>query len=130
MKKTVTSKHSAQSARRPGFSSEGILDRLFAWLDISLIEQAAGELARECRSTVWEATNDKACGMSRDEARGYIRAFAPEFLVREVDLVLQRRRVRESLRQRILVEATNQLVELVVKDIYGAKSRRSLSRAA
>ena len=68
--------------------------------------------------------------MSRDEARGYIRAFAPEFLEKEVDLVLQRRRVRESLRARILAEATDQLVELVVKDVYHAKARRLLSRAA
>ena len=72
----------------------------------------------------------KPAEMSRDEARGYIRAFAPEFLQKEVDLVLQRRRVRESLRQRILAEATEQLVELVVKDIYRTKSRRSVSRAA
>ena len=92
--------------------SEGFLDRLFAWLDVSLVRQAAGELARECHAAVWEATYEKARGMSRDEARGYVRAFAPEFLLKEVDLVLQRRRVRESLRQRILAEATEQLVEL------------------
>ena len=64
------------------------------------------------------------------KARGYIRAFAPEFLLKEVDLVLQRRRVRESLRQRILAEATDQLVELVVKDVYRSKARRSVNRAA
>ena len=68
--------------------------------------------------------------MSRDEARGYIRAFAPEFLRKEVNLVLQRRRVRESLRQRILAEATEQLLELVVKDIHRTKSRRFVGRAA
>ena len=50
-----------------------------------LVRQAAGELARECHNAVWEATYEKARGMSRDEARGYIRAFAPEFLLREVD---------------------------------------------
>ncbi|MGO9107990.1 MAG: hypothetical protein ACLP9L_02045 [Thermoguttaceae bacterium] len=110
--------------------AENLLDRLFAWLDISLVRQAAGELARECHTAVWETTWEKAHGMSRDEARGYIRAFAPEFLVKEVDLVLQRRRVRESLRLRILAEATEQLVELVIKDIHRTKPRRSISRAA
>ena len=94
------------------------------------MRQAGGELARECHAAVWEVTCEKARGMSRDEARGYIRAFAPEFLGKEVDLVLQRRRVRESLRQRILAEATEQLVELVVKDIYRTRSRRSVGRAA
>ena len=54
----------------------------------------------------------------------------PEFLRKEVDLVLQRRRVRESLRERILAEATEQLVELVVKDVYRTRSRQFVGRAA
>ncbi len=94
------------------------------------MRQAAGELARECHTAVWEVTCEKARGMSRDEARGYIRAFAPDFLRKEVDLVLQRRRVRESLRQRILAEATEQLVDLVLKDVNRTRSRRSVARAA
>ena len=108
---------SAYPARTFGQPAEGILHRLLAWLDVSLVRQAAGELARECHIAVGEATYEKVCRMSRDEARGYIRALAPEFLDKEVDLVLQRRRVRASLRQRILAEATEQIVELVVKDV-------------
>ena len=119
--------HPARTANPP---TEGLLDRLFAWLDISLVRQAAGELARECHVAVCESLSEKARGMSRDEARGYIRAYAPEFLGREVDLVLQRRRVRVSLRQRILAEAAEQLVELVVKDVHRTRSRRSVGRAA
>ena len=42
----------------------------------------------------------------------------------------QRRRVRGALRQRILAEAAEQLVELVVKDVDRAKSRRMAGRAA
>jgi hypothetical protein len=130
MNTTDKPKQPADRARRPDLSTDGLLDRLFAWLDISLVRQAAGELARECHAAVWEATYEKARGMSRDEARGYVRAFAPEFLSKEVDLVLQRRRVRESLRQQILAEAAEQLVELVVKDVHRTKSRRSVGRAA
>jgi len=130
MKTTDKPKHATHPVRARNQPAENLLDRLFAWLDISLVRQAAGELARECHTAVWETTWEKARGMSRDEARGYIRAFAPEFLLKEVDLVLQRRRVRESLRQRILAEATDQLVELVVKDVWRTKSRRSISRAA
>lgn len=130
MNTTVKPKQLAHPARRPNSPTEGIFDRLFAWLDLSLVRQAAGELARECHAAVCEATSEKARGMSRAEARGYIRAFAPEFLQREVDLVLQRRRVRESLRQRILADATEQLVDLVVKDIHRTRSRRSVGRAA
>lgn len=130
MNTTDKPKRHASRARTPNSPAEGLLDRLFAWLDISLVQQAAGELARECHVTVWEVTCEKARGMSRDEARGYIRAFAPEFLQLEVDLVLQRRKVRESLRQRILIEATDQVVELVLKDVFRTKARRSLGRAA
>ncbi len=130
MNTTVKPKQSAHPARTRNLPSEGLLDRLFAWLDLSLVRQAGGELARECHTAVWEVTYEKARGMSRDEARGYIRAFAPEFLQKEVDLVLQRRRVRESLRQRILAEAAEQLVDLVLKDVNRTRARRSISRAA
>lgn len=130
MDTTAKPKQPTLPARTPSPSAEGILDRLFAWLDLSLVRQAGGELARECHSAVCEAICEKARGMSRAETRGYIRAFAPEFLWKEIDLVLQRRRVRESLRQRILAEATEQIVELVVKDIHRAKSRRSVGWAA
>jgi hypothetical protein len=109
---------------------EGVLDRLFVWLDNSLVRQTAGELARECYIALGEATCERAREMSRDEARELIRAFAPEFLVREVDQVLQRRRVRESLRLRILAEATDQVVELVLKDVIRSRSRRTTARAA
>jgi len=130
MNTTAKAKRPVTPARTPNPLSEGLLDRLFAWLDISLVRQAAGELARECHNAVWEATHEEARSMSRDEARGYVRAFAPEVLLREVDLVLQRRRVGEFLRQQILAEATEQLVELVVKDIHRFKSGRSIGRAA
>ncbi len=130
MKTTDKPKRPRRSSRPSNPPSENLLDRLFAWLDISLVRQAAGELARECHIAVWERTWEKAREMSRDEARGYIREFAPDFLMKEVDMVLQRRRVRESLRQRILAEATDQLVELVIKDVYRTKSRRTIRRAA
>ena len=122
---TAQAPHGGQ---RAGDSTEDLLDQLFVWLDNSMVRQAGGELARECHIALWEATSEKAREMTRDEARGYIRAYAPEFLVREVDLVLQRRRVRESLRRRILAEATEQVVELVLKDVHRAKSRRPASR--
>ena len=130
MKTTDKPKQSPRRTRRPNPPAEGVLDRLFVWLDMSLVRQAAGELARECHTAVCDATFEKTRGMSRAEARGYIRAYAPEFLLKEVDLVLQRRRVGESLRQQILAEATEQLVELVVKDVSRTRFRRSVSKAA
>ena len=130
MNTTDKPKQTARPARTRNPSPEGVLDRLFAWLDMSLVRQAGGELARECHTAVWEVTCEKARRMSRDKVRGYIRAYAPEFLHKEVRPGSARRRVRESLKQRILAEATDQLVELVVKDLCRAKVRRPISRAA
>jgi hypothetical protein len=109
---------------------EVVLDQLFVWLDNSLVLQTASELARQCQVALWEATCDRIIGMSRDDAREYLRAHAGEFLVRKVAIVLQRRRVRESLRLKILSEAAEHVVELVMKDLHRAKSRRPASRAA
>ena len=120
----------AYAVRTANPPSESVLDQFFAWIDASLVRQAAGELARECHTAMWEVTCEKAREMSRDAARGYLRAFAPEFLRGEVDLVLQRRRVRESLRRRIVAEATEQLVELVLKDVYRTKAPWLIGRAA
>jgi hypothetical protein len=130
MSTSVTPKRPIPPNRSSNSSGESVFDRLFAWLDTSLIRQAGGELARECHAAVNELTCEQTRNMSRDEARGYIRAFAPEVLMKEVDLVLQRRRARESLRQQILAEAAEQLVELVIKDVSRIRSRRSVGRAA
>jgi hypothetical protein len=127
--KTNGNRKQATARHTSNVPTEGVLDRLFIWLDTSLVRQTAGELARECHIALWEAACDRAAQLSQDEARGYIRALAPKFLVHEVDPVLQRRRVRESLRLRILADATDQVVELVLKDVQRAKSRR-VSRAA
>jgi hypothetical protein len=129
MKTNGNRKRSTAPRHTSNSPSEGVLDRLFIWLDTSLVRQTAGELARECHVALWEATCDRAREMSQDGAREYIRGLAPEFLVREVDPVLRRRRVRDSLRLKILAEATEQVVELVLKDVQRTKSRR-VARAA
>ena len=129
MKTNGNRKQSTAPRHTSNSLTEGVLDRLFIWLDNSLVRQTAGELARECHIALWDAAYECAAPMPRDEAREYIRSMAPEFLVHEVDPVLQRRRVRESLRLKILDEATDQVVELVLKDVLRAKSRR-VARAA
>jgi hypothetical protein len=130
MKTNGNRRQSTAQRQASNSPTEGVLDRLFIWLDISLVRQTAGELARECYAALGEATFERAIEMSRDEAREYIKALAPEFLACEVDPVLQRRRVRESLRLKIMAEATEQVVELVLKELQRAKSRRVSARAA
>ena len=95
-----------------------LAERVFHWLDAPLVKQTAGEVARECRSALWENVYPRIRDVSRDQAKGYVRAVAPSFVVVEVDAVLARRRVSGSLRPRVVEEATQQLVKLIVDDIH------------
>ena len=130
MTKANSSETSRKSRKNQEPGPDNFLDQLFVWLDASLVRQSAGELARECQAAVWGHTCEKVRELTLAEAKEYIRAAAPEFLLREVDLVLQRRRVGESLRQRILAEATEQLATLVVKNLARSKGRPPLTRVA
>ena len=82
----------------------------FVWLDNSLVLQTAGELyagVSPCPlGSHWRTGDWHVAGR-----REYLRSRPPEFLVRKVAVVLQQRRVRESLRLRILAEAAEQVVE-------------------
>ena len=130
MTKRKSSETPPKSRKKKSRGKDSFLDPLFVWLDASLVRQAAGELVSECHAALWGHAREKAGEMTLPEAKEYIRALAPEFLVREVDLVLQRRRVPESLRQRILAEATEHLVALVAKNLNRFKGRQPLTRVA
>jgi hypothetical protein len=100
-----------------------LMGRLFRWLNTPLIKQTGGEIARECRPAAWEHVLLRACEMSPAQVRGYTRAIAPNFVAREVDAVLRRRRVRVSLREPIVAEAIEQLTALIVADFVRASAR-------
>jgi hypothetical protein len=89
----------------------------------SLIGQTAGEVARECRSAIWERILPRTRRMTPALAQGYVRAIAPGFILREVDAVMCRRRVRASVRSYVVAEATEQLIALIVDDIRRTQSR-------
>jgi hypothetical protein len=124
----------ASSPEAPAKSAswvDRLLDRLFSWLDAPLIKRAAGELARECRDTIWEDVCQRTSGMGHAQARGYIRAVAPAFLAREVDLVLNRHRAGAALRPHVLAKALEQVVDMVADDVGRAQIQPpSLARAA
>ncbi len=101
------------------------LDRLFHWLDAPLVKQAAGEVARECRPALAAAVCRKARGMSRPQARGYVRALVPELVAEEIDIMLERRRIDSSLRSRIVAEAIAQLIDAVVGDVFSVQPGRA-----
>ena len=106
---------------------DSLADLLFQWLDAPLVRQTAGEVARECHIAVWNHVYPKTHDVSHDQVRGYVRAVAPGFIVREVDTVLHRRRVSGTLRPRVVAEATEQLIELIASDLLCAQPRQGLS---
>jgi hypothetical protein len=81
-----------------------------------LIEQAGGEIARECRADLWNRVRQQTIGMSIPEIRGYVRAHAAGIAESQIDLVLDRRSLRASLRTHVLASSIDQLVGMAVRD--------------
>jgi len=119
-------KPARQSPARP----DGLLDWLFNWLDTSLIQQTAGELARECHSEIWEKLGDDLGLMTPAKAREYVQEFALEAVNAEVKAIMQRHRVRAVLQPQVVSHAVEQLVELVVKDVARLRPLRRAGRRA
>ena len=62
--------------------------------------------------------------MSPAQARGYIRAVAPEFVCEEVDTVLSRRRASFVIRSRVIDLAVEGVLDLLADDIRFAEPVR------
>jgi hypothetical protein len=93
-----------------------LLTTLFPWRQIRLVEQAGGEIARQCRADLWKRVRRQTVGMNTSEIRGYARAYAAGFADSQVDQVLDRRSLKPSLRHRVLASGIEQLVGMVVRD--------------
>ncbi len=111
--------------------SDRLFDLLLQWLDAPIISQAAGEVARECRAALWQHVHQRIGGMSLAQARGYLRAVAPDFVCQEVDTVLSRRRASRYVRPRVIAQAVEGLLDLLSDDILFAEpARRTAAIAA
>jgi hypothetical protein len=109
------------------FTSSRFLNVLLPWRNDRLIEQAAGEVARQCQGDLWNKVCRRLDNMSLAEVRGYARAQAGEYAEAEVDLVLERRQLHPSLRARVLDSAIDQLIFMTVRTLL---SREPWSPAA
>jgi len=98
------------------YLSKAVLTSVFPWYRSRLIEQAGGEVARECRAELWRQVRWQAECMSTPEIRGYARAYAAEFADAQVDDVLGRHFLRPALRLRVLISGIDQLVNMAVRD--------------
>lgn len=102
---------------RPKFSTAGFLSVLFPWRNSHVVEQVAGEVARECRSSLWQRVYLRTANMSPAELRGYVRAQAAGFVGSEVEQAIRRRRLRIDLRSRLIDASVDQLVNMVAHDV-------------
>lgn len=100
---------------------DDLVMNLLAWLFPSyqarLVEQAGGEVARQCRTALWQRISWRIRGMSVAEVRGYVRACAAEIVASDVEQVLSRRRWNLALREQVTAASVDQLVSLAVRDV-------------
>ena len=64
------------------FLVDQLVDGILQWIDAPLVGQSAGEVARECRDALWRHVSGRIRGMTAAQARGYLRALAPQFVAR------------------------------------------------
>jgi len=95
---------------------------LFPWFRTRLLEQAGGEVARECRADLWQRVRRQVAGMSVSEIRGYVRAHAAGIAAIQVEQVLSRRSLKPTLRVRVLASGVDQLVSMAVRDALAEES--------
>ena len=89
---------------------------LSPWSKARLVDQAGGEVARQCRAEVWQRVHRQVAGMSVPEIRGYVRAHAAGIAVAQVEEVLSRRSLRPTLGPRVLASGVDQLVSMTIRD--------------
>ena len=106
----------------PMFTIHCLTDLLFPWHNARLIEQAAGEVARQCQTELWRRVCRHLDSLSIAEIRGYVRARAGDCVEAEVDSVLDRRQLGPSLRARVLASAIDQLILMTVRGLLSQES--------
>jgi hypothetical protein len=100
----------------PTSLSNSLRTLLFPWVRARLVEQAGGEVARECHAELWQRVRRQVAGMSVPEIRGYVRAHAAGIVAGQVEEVVSRRSLRPALVTRVLASGIDQLVTMAVRD--------------
>ena len=105
---------------KANFSPSVFLTSLFPWHSCHIVEQVAGEVARECRNSVWQRVYHRTANMSLAEIRGYVRAQAKGFVDDEVERAIHRRHLKAKLRRRLIDASVDQLVVMVAHDVLAS----------
>jgi hypothetical protein len=110
---------------RLAFSLGRFVARLFPWRDGRLVEQLAGEVARQCQGGLWRRVCRRAADMSTAEVRGYARAHAASYVMAETEHVFRSRRIRPALQGEVADAAVDQLVGMIARDAFRSESTAS-----
>ena len=100
----------------PTSLSSSLCTLLFPWSRARLVEQAGGEVARECRAELWQRVRRQVAGMSVPEIRGYVRAHAAGVAADQIEVVLSRHSLKPSFATRVLASGVDQLVSMTIRD--------------
>jgi hypothetical protein len=96
----------------------------------SLVAELSAQLTRRCQDSVWKCIRHQAGRMSRDMARGYVRAHAIRCVAAEMDAGSMPFRGGESLRPQVAAAAVAQLIALTLKDMASVNIPTCLRAAA
>ena len=98
------------------------LFRLLSWgRNVRSVEQAAGEVARECGHTLRQRIYPRVAEMTVAQIRGYVRAQATALVESEVDHVLCRHHLSPALCGEIREAALGQLVGTTIHDVLSGE---------
>jgi hypothetical protein len=116
---------------RPDFPiHRSLFNLLRSWREIRRVEQAAGEVVRQCRDILWQRVYLRTADMSIAQIRGYVRAQAAALVDTEVDRVLCRRGLTPGLYAEIREIAVAQLIGGIAHDVLSreiAANKRTLA---
>jgi len=97
-------------------ANSSLIKFLSPWQNVHSVERAAGEVARQCRASLWARVYPHTANMGIAEIRGYARAQSVGCIAAEVGRVLSRRRLNPNLYNRVMDAAVDQLVAGVAHD--------------
>ena len=102
-------------------ANSSLIKLLSRWQNVHLVERAAGEVARQCRASLWQRVYPRTASMGIAEIRGYIRAQSVGCIATEVKRVLSHRRLNPNLYNRVMDAAVDQLVARVAHDVLSGE---------
>jgi len=105
--------------------------RMTQWLVSDRLAEMAERVAGRSRLAVWQRVVDKLLTLGPSEARGYIRARAVAVVHAETDRLIDQEGARVGkMRERIVLSATQSLVETIVVQVQQRRTAQPMRRAA